>query len=512
MSLPFSRLTFSQVSTPASQTEAKERSVVLLLCFLAALHVFVFAAAFPFFNVVDEQLHVDLVVHYSHGDVPRALSAPDSEALPYLIGFGTLEYLYPPTALPGGHIPPPLWKQPLETAAPFLAARETQWKNHINHEASQPPLYYSLAGAWWRLGKLLGFGGAAQLYWLRFLNLPLVAGIAWLGWFTARRIFPDNKFIRLAVPALVAFLPQTIFYAVNNDILAPLTFGAVFVLLLKVWSAERLTPRLAVTTGLAFAAAYLTKTSNLPLLAVAALFLLLKVFLLARKGRMPASIFPLLMLILTAGLPMAGWMIWCKIHFGDFTGSDQKIQFLNWRPMPLAEWFHHPLFTPSGAWYFISRNLSTFWQGEFMWERQPLALPAVDLTYVALTLGVLALTLVALPLRPSPFSSIQRTAIGLGFACVLAAFTFFAWLSVRYDFQDCFYPSRARPFFVSGRLMLGMLIPFLLLIACGLDRLVRRFQAATKFTLLCALLGFMLASEITIDWAIFPNEYNWFHL
>jgi hypothetical protein len=23
---------------------------------------------------------------------------------------------------------------------------------------------------------------------------------------------------------------------------------------------------------------------------------------------------------------------------------------------------------------------------------------------------------------------------------------------------------------------------------------------------------FMLVSEITIDWQIFPNEYNWFHL
>jgi hypothetical protein len=29
---------------------------------------------------------------------------------------------------------------------------------------------------------------------------------------------------------------------------------------------------------------------------------------------------------------------------------------------------------------------------------------------------------------------------------------------------------------------------------------------------LAALLLFMLASEITIDWQIFPNEYNWFHL
>ena len=33
-----------------------------------------------------------------------------------------------------------------------------------------------------------------------------------------------------------------------------------------------------------------------------------------------------------------------------------------------------------------------------------------------------------------------------------------------------------------------------------------------KFFALAALLAFMLASEITIDWPIFPNEYNWFHM
>jgi hypothetical protein len=83
---------------------------------------------------------------------------------------------------------------------------------------------------------------------------------------------------------------------------------------------------------------------------------------------------------------------------------------------------------------------------------------------------------------------------------------------VKYDFQNCFYPSRAHPFFVSGRLMLGMLVPFLLLFACGLDRLMKNFQNSMKFFVLFALLAFMLASEITIDWKIFPNEYNWFHL
>jgi hypothetical protein len=122
------------------------------------------------------------------------------------------------------------------------------------------------------------------------------------------------------------------------------------------------------------------------------------------------------------------------------------------------------------------------------------------------------LTLVAWLHRPSLSTSPQRAALGLGFLCVAAALAFFALLSVKYDFQDCFYPSRAQPFFVSGRLMLGMLIPFLLLFACGLDRLMHLFENATKFLVLFALLAFMIASEIALDGPIFSNEYNWFHL
>jgi hypothetical protein len=83
---------------------------------------------------------------------------------------------------------------------------------------------------------------------------------------------------------------------------------------------------------------------------------------------------------------------------------------------------------------------------------------------------------------------------------------------VQYDFHDCFYPSREHPFFVSGRLMLGMLVPFLLLFTYGLDRLLSRLQNSGKFAVLLAWLAFMLASEITIDKPIFGNAYNWFHL
>ena len=89
---------------------------------------------------------------------------------------------------------------------------------------------------------------------------------------------------------------------------------------------------------------------------------------------------------------------------------------------------------------------------------------------------------------------------------------FFALLTVKYDFRDCFYPSTEKPYFVSGRLMLGMLIPFLLLFVAGFERLMSGFQTKTKYFMLVMLLGFMLASEITTDWPVFGSEYNWFHL
>jgi hypothetical protein len=120
--------------------------------------------------------------------------------------------------------------------------------------------------------------------------------------------------------------------------------------------------------------------------------------------------------------------------------------------------------------------------------------------------------LIALLKRPPSLSSQQRAAMAFGFVCLLAMLAFFALLSVKYDFQDCFYPSRAHPFFTSGRLLLGALIPILVLCATGLDFALQKFPQRTKFIALTALLLFMLAGEIIVDWRVFGCEYNWYHL
>jgi len=491
---------------------ARERRIILLLCLFAAIHVFVFCAAFPFFNNVDEQIQLDLTIKYSQGHVPRSLERVSPETIPYVIIYGTLEYVWPSTNFPNAKFPPPAWTQPMNKIAPMLLAKEAVWAKIINYECSQPPLYYTLAGWWWRLGQACGFHDGFLLYWLRFLNVFFVAALVWLGFCTARMIFSENLFLRLGVPALIAFLPQTAFYSINNDMLSPLCFGAAFPLLVKFSRADPPDWKLGVAAGLALAATFLTKISNLPLLGVAGIFLALKIWRLFKENKLRAAAPAIFALGVCALPPMVAWLAWCKVNFGDFTGSAAKIQFLGWTVKPFAEWWHHPIFTPHGFWIFIHDLLSTFWQGEILWHRQPLPLPAVDMVYVVLTLIFIGVALLNLLSNHTPEARPQREALWFGLAGFIALIAFSGFLSIIYDFHDCFYPSRAHPYFTSGRLILGALIPFLLVFLFGLDCALKKIGNAVKFSVLAGFIVFMLVSEIATDWVIFPNAYNWFHM
>ncbi len=498
-------------SAPVS--ELQERRIVWLLCLLAAVHTFVFSAAFPFFNNVDEQIHFNLAVKYSQGRLPRSLDPISPEAVPYAVLYGSPEFVVIPTNLPGGQFPPPPWQQPVDSVRQTLAARTEAWHNVVNHEASQPPLYYTLAGAWWRLGKVLGFHDGPLLYWLRFLNLFFVGALVWLGYVAARLVFPERELLRLGVPALLAFIPQSAFYSIQNDALSPLTFGVAFICLVKLLRADIPGVRLGTFTGLALAAVFLTKISNLPLLAVSGAVVLFKISCLAKADKLRAAFPALAALALCAGLPIGGWLAWTKCHFGDFSGTASKIQFLGWTHKSFGEWWHHPIFTPHGLWTFVSGLMATFWQGEFLWHRQPLSLPVVDAIYAISSVGFVGVAVAALLSRSTGATGPQRQALGFGFCCVVAAAAFLGFLSIIYDFQDCFYPSRAHPYFTSGRLMLGALIPFLLLYLYGMDCALSWIKNRwAKPLVLAGLILFMLISEITIDRMIFSNAYNWFHM
>jgi hypothetical protein len=100
------------------------------------------------------------------------------------------------------------------------------------------------------------------------------------------------------------------------------------------------------------------------------------------------------------------------------------------------------LFSPAGLWTFISGLLATFWRGEFLWHWQPLASSAADLVYVTLSLGLTVVALANLWLRPASVTTEQRRTLWFCLWSLLTNAAFLGYLSVIYDFHDCFYPSR----------------------------------------------------------------------
>jgi branched-subunit amino acid transport protein len=490
----------------------KERQFTWLLCLAAAIHVFAFSAAFPFFNNVDEAFHFDLVLKYSHGAVPSRIEFISPDSATFLALMNCHAYFGSPDQYPGGVFPAPAWTLPEDKSTEDIAARRANWETQENYEVSQAPLYYMLAGLWWHIGGWIGFHDGRLVYWLRFLNIGLISALVWLGYATARLVFPDNSFASLTVPALVAFMPETAFYSIGNDLLSALCFGMTFLFLLRWLASEIPTPKTGALMGLGFAATYLAKINNVPLLAIAVASVLIKAAQDARRGKFRATL-PGLAAFAGSGLPpILAWMVWCKFAFGSLTGSSLKTQFLGWTLKPFGQWWEHPIFTHAGLWIFVSGEFQTFWQGEFTWQHQWLVLPGTGLVYTTFSLAMLAWALPVLWARRSDESNLLRWALGLGLVCFIAEMGLFAMLSIVYDYHDCPAPSRSFPYFIAGRLLLGALIPFLLALVYGMDRILKGLKARTKIFTLFLCIGVMLSVEVASDWPALFNEYNWFHL
>src|SRR5262245_11024003 len=381
-----------------SKSPRNERFLILLLCIVAALRIFIFSAAFPFFSNVDEDLHFDLITQYSHAQIPRGFDRLKEETLNWIVPYASPEFLFPPEHFPDGKFPTPMWKEAWSKVEPEIAATRVEWSSEINFESSQPPLYFVLASAWWWIGKHLGVAGLQSLYWLRFLNVSLVAMMVWLGYITARTIAPERLELRIGVPLLLAFIPQNVFYAMNNDVLSPLCFGALFLCLLQWLRTNAPNFFLGAFTGLAVAATYLTKLSNLPLVAVAlAVITARSIAIILRTPR--AGLIALEGLISCASIPIGTWMLWTKFQFCYFTGSTAKIGLLGWTRKPFGDWWQHPIFTPRGVWIFWSDLIASFCRGEVSWHARPLRWRGSDGFYAVSSLLLLVAATVGLRKR-----------------------------------------------------------------------------------------------------------------
>ncbi|HTV43076.1 MAG TPA: DUF2142 domain-containing protein [Candidatus Sulfotelmatobacter sp.] len=456
-----------------------------------------------------------MVVRYSHGQIPRGMENYSAESSGYLALYSSCAYLGTAAMFPGGQFPPPAWTLPVETAQHELALEASAWQQQINDEAWQPPLYYAVGAIWWHLGQLFGFKNGYLLYWLRFLDIGVVIGVVLLGYTAARMVFPENRFIQLGVPSILAFMPQSAFYSIETDALSPLCFGALFVCLLQWLRQEVPDWRLGVMTGLAFAATYLTKLTNLSVLAVALAVVAYKLGEWFRTGKIAPAQPALAGFGLCAAIPVGTWMAWCKSNFGDLTGGKMEMACVGWTYKPFLQWWNHPIFTPSGFWTFLSELIRTFWRGEFLWHDKPMASPMLNAIYLSMTIGFVLCALVAMipgTRACSPMASFQRQGLYLSLACITAAVAFCGFLSIIYDFHNFSNPSREHPYFSFGRFLLSALVPFILLFVFGIDRGLNRFGNVAKYGALVAIILFMVVGEIVTNLPAFSNPYNWWHL
>ena len=490
-------------------SERRLRWLVLTLCAVAASRVFIFAAAFPFFNNVDEQAHVDLVVKYAHGKPPRGIEPFASEPAVYFAVYGSPEYFVKPDQY-GGEYPPPSWLLPPQERQKIFDDEIPFWESRLNHESGEPPLYYAIAGGWFDFARVIGFRGLISLYSTRFLNIALAIGLVWLGYRAARLVFPDQQFPALATATLLAIWPQTSFYSIQGDAMSPVAFGVAFIALLKLCQSERPNAMVAVWLGLATVATCLIKTVNLPLLIVIALSVIFKAARLTRKGTAQHGLSILVAFLISAAVPLGIWFAWNANHFGDLTGTKSKIELLGWTPKAFADWWSHPIFTLSGAKDFWAELIASFWRGEFIWHHDRLATWWSDAFYW--TASTIALAIVVWGLLVLRRSESNKSALWLALVSFISLVGFLVLLSIRFDFGECPYPSRAHPYFTSGRLLNAAAIPFFLLFVYAIEIVAGWTKREWfRWVLLGVLAVLVLSWQVSINAPVFSSRYNFFH-
>lgn len=497
----------------ATFIERRELTFVKVLCLLAGLRILIFAAALPFYNNVDEGAHFELICKYSMGHVPKHIEHYSQEASRLLAFTFSPEYYELTPGMTANTLQSPLWQESkykversLEVYLPYILRK-------TNHESTQPPLYYVIAGLWFRLGKLLGLGGGHLVYCLKLIDVLVYMPFVWVSYLFARKFYGRNEFVRLGVPLLLVVFPQDVMYSLNNDVLTPLLFGVSFYCLMQILASERKGYGFHLLTGLAVAATFMNKFTNLPILVVLAVVAILRLLRLRGTDRIGQELPKLAAMGAFSAALIAPWLIRNHLVLGDMAGAAAKIQRLGWTPKPFAAIWHHPIFTPKGAIFFWDGLMKTYWRGEVVWFGKAMAVSGVDLFYVLSTTLFLAASVAALWLLRKTEPQEQRSASGMGLLVFAVSVAFIGILSTLYDYGTCQYPTRAHPFLVSGRLLCGTMIPFAALYLYGLDFILGKIGlAGRRWLVLGAIIAVILLSEIAVTAPAFGSLFNWYHM
>jgi len=483
--------------------------IITLLCLYAGLRILIFSAAFPLFNNVDEQAHLISIQSYARGQWPgKDLPKLDPDSAKFYALYGTAEYLVPSETF---KIRPwtPFYQLSPQEVYPRVARTYMHWLNAANFEAQSTPLYYLLGAAWYRLGEALGMREWQLAYWIRFLNPAAYALLMWVSYRFVTNVYPDRMFLGLGVPALLAVFPQDVFFGINRDVLSAPMCAAALLLLMKALEKKNRKWLLAAASlvGLAF----LVNVSNCVLYGVLAITLWFWVrgspgTALTNAGTAVGAVFA------SVALPSI-WMLRNYSVMGDLTGSRAKIEYLGWTMKPLHELFHHPLFSFHGLSYFLVGLVPTFWHGEYVWHMKPMRWPVADWFYIASSGVMIVVFSVRFVREWESSTATQRWAELQALFMVLGSVLFMAAISLPFDFHNCMYPSQANPFFLSGRIISGALLPFVLIFVSGMEFLLAPIRKwVSPAAVLACLMVFITITEFQIRRVVFSSPNNFFAL
>lgn len=471
----------------------------------AVLRLLLFQAAFPPFSPVDEALHWDTVQKYASPRLPEGgLPGFEEEVLDQYLLYQSPEY-----AEKGAPPPHPMLAPP-ELRRIHLDVQKPGWRKAPNYMAWEPPLYYLGAAAWARLGSLFGIEGIDLFYWTRGFSALVYALLILASARFLRVHLAERGFLGLAVPVLLAVLPQDLYYQVSDDVPSALLLVLGFDRLLSVEARGR--GRDYMLAGLCFAALLLTKPTNLPTLILPAFVFVPRLWARLREGHARADRRDILFWA-SLILPVLLWAIYSKAAGGEWIGSRHKMAYHHFLPQSLFKIFEHPGFSLGGFAFFFSGLFSTFWSGEFWWKGKLLAWAWLD---ILLSTALILFIGLSWSGRSRHLPALPDRIVRPGRWLILGSVAFLIVSSLMLQFPDRPLnqpPSQKEPFFRVYRLISASLFPVLLFFVDGMDRLADLLARPwLRWLLLSVIACLLLFSEFWMSASVFSSPYNWFHL
>ena len=426
-----------------------ERLFVGALMLLAMARVALYAALLPAASRPDESQHYDRVLATSFGDLSLGLKRMSAA------GYASTLW-----GLRERGAPPPRESPGAPATAPGNAS---SLRFDLNHEYCEPPLYYYVMGPWHWIGVEIFWRPSLLPYWDRLLNCLVVGGLVGLGYLVSRDVFSTPQ--SLIAPAFLALLPQSDFYGINNDAFMPIAFGLFTLAYAKFATKEG--PGTALLCGIALAACVWIKTVSVPVVLVGCVAVVALAVQRTHTIRNVAA----LGLGLTTIVPL---LVLNQNAFGHLTGAWIKMELVGHSIRPLSGWFSHPVFSPTGCVAFLAELSNYYWLGEMPlnhWHGESLFNVPYSLVWLCPALTVAVVVGAACgraSLRPAMFLLCEASFLG--------SVLFLATASAATDFG--IRPASAWwsfPGFVGGRLMIGTLLPFSILVAAALGRVQARW-------------------------------------